>query len=256
MYKSHHPLKFKYCFYLVYLPPSLGFWTSGLSLPPQQHLLAPQGHWGWTLPPQPLPRTLILSHLAWLCLPLFHVVQLPSCAWLFVTPWTVACQASLSLTNLQSLPKFLSIASMMPSSHLILWHPLLLPSVFPPIMTSFPYLNLNATSSRKPSLNSLWTHIILWAPSIKVLIHSFHKYFLNTYYVLSPCVRRAVAAVLQQQRCLPAVLSESLAGLLLAPDRGGTSIQQDFLGHLSLPQRQPRACQPGKTWLSWSGLEF
>ena len=48
------------------------------------------------------------------------------------TPWTVACQASLSLAISQSLPKFMSVASMMPSGHLILWRPLLLlPSIFP-----------------------------------------------------------------------------------------------------------------------------
>ena len=49
------------------------------------------------------------------------------------TPWTAACQASLSLTISQSLPKFVSIASVTPSSCLILWHPLLLPSIFPSI---------------------------------------------------------------------------------------------------------------------------
>ena len=48
--------------------------------------------------------------------------------------WTAARQASLSLTISQSLPKFMAIASVMPSDHLILCHPLLfLPSVFPSI---------------------------------------------------------------------------------------------------------------------------
>ena len=52
----------------------------------------------------------------------------------FVTPWTAAYQASLSLTNSQSLPKPMSIESVMPSSHLILCHfLLLLPSIFPSI---------------------------------------------------------------------------------------------------------------------------
>ena len=50
-------------------------------------------------------------------------VQLPSHIWLLRCPWTAACQASLSLTISQSLPKFMSIASVMPSSHLILWRP-------------------------------------------------------------------------------------------------------------------------------------
>ena len=53
---------------------------------------------------------------------------------LFVTPWTAACQASLSITNTQSLLKFVSIQFVMPSNHLILCCPLLfLPSIFPSI---------------------------------------------------------------------------------------------------------------------------
>ena len=63
------------------------------------------------------------------------VFQSPIRAWLFVTPWTAACQASLSFTISQSLPKLMSIESVMPSNHLILCHPLLLlPSIFPSIM--------------------------------------------------------------------------------------------------------------------------
>ena len=54
--------------------------------------------------------------------------------WLFATPWTAACQASLSITNSQSLLKPMSIVSVMPSNHLILCHPLLLPPwIFPNI---------------------------------------------------------------------------------------------------------------------------
>ena len=53
---------------------------------------------------------------------------------LFVTPWTAACQASLSITNSRSLPKPMSTEFMIPSNHLILCHPLLLlPSIFPRI---------------------------------------------------------------------------------------------------------------------------
>ena len=53
---------------------------------------------------------------------------------LFAIPWIAACQASLSITNSQSLPKLMSIESVMPSNHLILCHPLLLlPSIFPNI---------------------------------------------------------------------------------------------------------------------------
>ena len=51
-----------------------------------------------------------------------------------MTPWTAACQASLSITNSRSLPKLMSIESVMPSNHLILCHPLLhLPTIFPSI---------------------------------------------------------------------------------------------------------------------------
>ena len=58
-------------------------------------------------------------------------VQLLSRIWLFVTPWTAACQASLSITNSWSLLKLMSIRSVMPSNHLILCCPLcLLPSIF------------------------------------------------------------------------------------------------------------------------------
>ena len=61
-------------------------------------------------------------------------VQLLSHVWLFATPWTAAHQASLSVTNYQSLLKLMSIESVMPSNHLILCHPLLfLPSIFPSI---------------------------------------------------------------------------------------------------------------------------
>ena len=61
-------------------------------------------------------------------------VQLLSHVRLFATPWTAACQASLSITNSQSLLKLISIESVMPSNHLLLCQPLLLlPSIFPSI---------------------------------------------------------------------------------------------------------------------------
>ena len=64
----------------------------------------------------------------------FSSLQLLSRVWLFATPWTAACQASLSTTNSRSPPKLMSIESVMPSNHLILCHPLLLlPSIFPNI---------------------------------------------------------------------------------------------------------------------------
>ena len=61
-------------------------------------------------------------------------VQSLSHVQLFVIPWTAACQASLSITNFWSLLKLMSIKLVMPPSHLILCHPLLLPpSIFPSI---------------------------------------------------------------------------------------------------------------------------
>ena len=53
----------------------------------------------------------------------FGSVQSLSHDWPFVTPWTSACQASLSINNSQSLPKLMSIESVMPSNHLILCRP-------------------------------------------------------------------------------------------------------------------------------------
>ena len=62
----------------------------------------------------------------------FRSVQSLSHVRLFVTPWAAACQASLSINNSWSLTKLMSIESVMPSSRLILCHPLLLlPSFFP-----------------------------------------------------------------------------------------------------------------------------
>ena len=65
---------------------------------------------------------------------MFHLVQLLSRVRLFATPWTATRQASLYITNSRNLLKLMSIESVMPSNHLILCHPLLLPSsIFPSI---------------------------------------------------------------------------------------------------------------------------
>ena len=64
-------------------------------------------------------------------------VQSLSCVQLFATPWTAACQASLSITNSRSLLKLMSIKLVMPSNHLILCHPLLQASIFPSIRVFF-----------------------------------------------------------------------------------------------------------------------
>ena len=67
----------------------------------------------------------------------FSSVQLLSRVWLFATPWIAARQASLSITNSRSLLKLMPIESVMPSSHLILCHPLLLLPPIPPRITVF-----------------------------------------------------------------------------------------------------------------------
>ena len=89
-------------------------------------------------------KALILWHSAYFIVQLSHPYMTTgktialtrwtfSCVLFFATPWTTACQASLSITDSQSLLKLNSIKSMMPSNYLILCHPLLLPSIFPSI---------------------------------------------------------------------------------------------------------------------------
>ena len=77
-------------------------------------------------------KSISSKRISYICV---HIsVQSLSCVRLFATPWTTACQASLSITNSWSLLKLMSIQSVMPSNHLILCHPLLLLlSIFPNI---------------------------------------------------------------------------------------------------------------------------
>ena len=87
-------------------------------------------------------------------------VQLSCSVQLFVTPWTVAHQASLSFTNSQSLLKLMSIKSVMPSNHLILCHPcLFLLSIFPSIRV---FSNESALHIRWPNY---WSFSFSISPS-------------------------------------------------------------------------------------------
>ena len=87
-------------------------------------------------------------------------VQLLSHIWLFVTPWTAACQASLSITNSWSLLTLTSIGSVMPFNHLILCCPLpLMPSIFPSIRV---FSNESALWIRWPNY---WSFIFSVSPS-------------------------------------------------------------------------------------------
>ena len=71
------------------------------------------------------------------CTPQFSSVQTLSHVRLYMTPWIAACQAFLSITNSLSSPRLTSIESVMPSSHLILCHPLLLLPQIPPSIRVF-----------------------------------------------------------------------------------------------------------------------
>ena len=90
----------------------------------------------------------------------FTSVQLLSRVWLFATPWIAARQASLSITNSRSLLKLMSIESVMPSSHLILCHPLLLLPPIPPSIRVFS--NESTLCMRCPKYWSFSFKIILF----------------------------------------------------------------------------------------------
>ena len=110
-------------------------------------------------------------------------------SWLFVTPWAAALQASLSITNSRSLPKVMSIESVMPSNHLILCRPLLLPpSIFPSIRV---FSNESALRIRWPKYRSFSSTSVLpmntqdwfplgWTGLISLQSKGFSRVFSNT----------------------------------------------------------------------------
>ena len=105
----------------------------------------------WVLGPAPVPRDMGLR---------VSSVQSLSHVRLFTTPWTAAHSASLSITNSGSLPKLLSVESVMPSNHLILCRLLLLPpSIFPSIRV---FSNESALSIRWPKC---WSFSFSISPS-------------------------------------------------------------------------------------------
>ena len=97
----------------------------------------------------------------------FSSVQTLSRVWLFVTPWIAECQASLSITSSQSLLKLMSIESVMPSNHLVLCRPLLLPPQSFPASGSFqmsqlfasggPSIGVSASASVLPMNTQDWS---------------------------------------------------------------------------------------------------
>ena len=115
------------------------------------------------------------EHINWhnsfeiFCQILVGSVQSLSHVWLFETPWNAALQASPSITNSRTLPKLLSIELVMPSNHLILCRPLLLPpSIFPSIRVFF---NESVLRIRQPKY---WSFSFSFSPSNE---HSGLMYF-------------------------------------------------------------------------------
>ena len=103
------------------------------------------------------------------CQRLHQTIQSLSSVGLFATPWTVARQASLSITSSWSLLKLMSIESVMPSNHLLLCHPLiLLPSIFPASSGSFPMSQFFTSSGQSigvlASTSVLSMYIQDWFP--------------------------------------------------------------------------------------------
>ena len=119
----------------------------------------------------------------------FSSFQSLSRVWLFTTPWTAPCQASLSITNSQNLPKLMSIESLMSSNLLILWHPLLLqPSIFPsirvfPMSQFFPSggqsIGVSASTSVLPMNIQDWFPLV-WISWISLQYNGHSRVFSNT----------------------------------------------------------------------------
>ena len=116
-------------------------------------------------------------------------VQSLSHVWLFATPWITARQASLSITNSQSLPKLMSIESVMSSSHLILCRPLLLLPRIPPSIRVFPIsqlftwggqsIGVSASVSVLPMNTQDWSPLG-WTNWISLQSKGFSTVFSNT----------------------------------------------------------------------------
>ena len=158
---------------------------------------------------------------------IINSVQLLSCVQLFATPWTTAHQASLSITNSWSPPKPMSIESVMPSNHLILYCPLLLlPAIFPSIRVfsnesalcirwpkywSFSF-NISP-SNEHPGLIS-WLDLLAVQGSLKSLLqhHSSKASILqcSAFFIVQlshPYMTTGKTIVLTRQTCVDKVLS-------------------------------------------------
>ena len=115
-------------------------------------------------------------------------VQPLSCVRLFATPWTATRQASLSITNSRSPPKPISIVSVMPSNHLMLCHPLLLPSIFLSIRVfsnksvlriRWPSIGVSASASVLPMNTQDWSPLG-WTGWVSLQSKGLSRVFSNT----------------------------------------------------------------------------
>ena len=133
----------------------------------------------------------MLNHWECFSTNLFSSVQSLSHVWLFATPWIAACQASLSITTSQSSLRLTSIESVMPSSHLILCHPLLLLPPIPPSIrvNSFPIgqlftwggqsIGVSALASFLPKKSQGWSPSE-WTGWISLQTKGLSRVFSNT----------------------------------------------------------------------------
>ena len=111
-----------------------------------------------------------------------------------VTPWTAALQASLSITNSQSLLKLRSIESVMPSNHLILCRPLLLPSIFPSIRV---FTNQSVLHIRWPKY-ACDLFISLNVKLISIEKRAKNKYRQNIYFLQSKALMHCEISALKK----------------------------------------------------------
>ena len=134
------------------------------------------------------------------CGPIPFSIQLLSCVQLFPTPWTAACQASLSISNFWSLLKLMSNESVMPSSHLILCRPLLLlPPILPRIRV---FSNESTLRVRWPMY---WSFSFSISPSKEIPgLISFRMHWLDL-----PAVQGTLKSLLQHHSSKASILRRS-----------------------------------------------
>ena len=147
-------------------------------------------------------------------LDIYLVVRSLSCVWLFPTPWTVACQASLFFAISQSLLKLMSIESVMPSNHLFLYHPLLLlPSIFPRIRV---FSNESALRIKWPKY---WSFSFSISPSNEysgLISFRIHLFVQDTNWLCSPRGSQESSPTLQF-KSINSSMSSLLYGATLSP---------------------------------------